>query len=252
MPNIYVMAAITLAVSSLLWGASLWHFTGRQKRFLWLLLPALPLSWAVNTLVKSPLTQWIGHTTGVTLAMNPAAPLWFKIYGAFLAPVTEEAVKLLPLLLVLMIWPVFRDRRSMLYVGLALGLSFGLGEVIYLAYVFGKAPQFASYPWFAFTGFFGERIATVFVHGALTAISAAGLARGGWRAPLGYLAAVLGHAFVNLGAVLIPLGIADPLTAQVPFAAAILGLWLVFDRLRKAAQPAGPVKEEVVFERGEL
>jgi hypothetical protein len=126
-----------------------------------------------------------------------------------------------------------------------------LGEVIYLAYAIGKAPQYAGYPWFAFTGFFGERIATVFVHGALVAISAAGIARGGWRAPLGYLAAVIGHAFVNLGAVLIPLGIMNSLTAQVPFAAAILVLWLAFDRLRKAARPTRAVVEEVLFERAD-
>jgi uncharacterized membrane protein YhfC len=183
--------------------------------------------------------------------MNPAAPLWFKVYVAFLAPVTEEAVKLLPLLLVLAIWPFFRDRRSTQYGGLAIGLSFGLGEVIYLADVLGKAPQYAGYSWFAFTGFFGERIATVFVHGALVAISAAGVARGGWRAPLGYLAAVLGHAFVNLGAILIPLRILDSLTAQIPFIAALLVLWLAFDRLRKEAQPTGAVQEDVVYVRGE-
>jgi hypothetical protein len=187
----------------------------------------------------------------VPLALNPAASLWFKIYVAFLAPVTEEAVKLLPLLLVLAIWPAFRDRRSTLFAGLALGLSFGLGEVIYLAYVIGKAPQYAGYPWYAFTGFFGERIATVFVHGALVAISAAGIARGGWRVLLGYLAAILGHLFVNLGAILVPLRILNPLTAQIPFVAAIIVLWLVFDRMRKAVQPAGAVKEEVIFERGQ-
>jgi hypothetical protein len=239
LPGIYGMGVITLAVSTLVWGASLWHFTGREKRFLWLLLPALPLSWAVNALVKTPLTQWVGHATGVPLAMNPAAPLWFKLYVAFLAPVTEEAIKLLPLLLALAIWPGFRDRRSTLYAGLALGLSFGLGEVIYLAYAIGKAPLYAAYPWFAFTGFFSERIAAVFVHGALVAISASGIARGGWWAPLGYLAAILGHVFANLGAILIPMRILDPLTAQVPLLAAIFVLWLALVRLRKAVKPAG-------------
>jgi hypothetical protein len=130
LPGIYVMGVITLVVSTLVWGAILWHYSGRNKRFLWLLLPALPLSWAVNALVKTPLTQWVGQATGVPLVMNPAAPLWFKIYVAFLAPVTEEAIKLLPLLFVLAIWPAFRDRRSTLYAGLALGQSFGLCEVI--------------------------------------------------------------------------------------------------------------------------
>ena len=251
MPGIYIMGAITLVVSALVWGSVLLHYNGRQVKFLWLLLPGLPLSWAVNVLVKSPLTAWVGQATGVPLALNPAAPLWFKLYVAFLAPVTEEAVKLLPLVLIALALPLLQDRRSALYAGLALGISFGLGEIIYLAYAFGQAPQYATYPWYYFGGFLTERITVVFAHGALTAISASGLARGGWWALAGFKAAVLGHAFINLGAILIPLRILTPATAQIPFILALIALWFIFDRLRKAARPPGEAAagEEVLFER---
>jgi hypothetical protein len=258
MPGIYIMGAITLVVSALVWGAVLYNASGRQKNFLWLLLPGLPLSWAVNLLVKAPLTVWVGQVSAAPMALNPAAPLWFKLYAAFLAPVTEEAVKLLPLVVLALVlplfglaWPLLKDRRTALYAGLALGMSFGLGEVIYLAYAFGQAPQYAAYPWYYFGGFLTERLAVVFAHGALTAIAAAGLARGGWWAPAGFLAAVLGHAFVNLGALLIALQVISPAAAQIPFLLALIGLWLVFSRLRKAVQlPAEAAgDEEVLYER---
>ena len=41
-----------------------------------------------------------------------------------------------------------------------------------------RAVEFASLPWYAFFPFLGERLAAIFIHGALTSIVAVGLWRG--------------------------------------------------------------------------
>ena len=56
-PQIYIMAALTLALSLGLWGGLIYLFTGRQKRYFWLLVLGLPLSAIANLVFKAELAE---------------------------------------------------------------------------------------------------------------------------------------------------------------------------------------------------
>jgi|YNPNPStandDraft_1061719.scaffolds.fasta_scaffold02029_9 hypothetical protein len=253
MPSIYPMALLTLALSLGLWGAVLYILAGRTKRYFWLLLPALPLSAAVNLLVKRPLAMWVSQWAGLSPALSPESPLWFLLFLALLSPVTEEAIKALPL-----IWPRWRawlrEPSSALWTGFALGLGFGLGEAAYVAWSVAQVPAYAGYPWYAFTGYLGERLQVCFVHGALTAILAAGLQRGGWGIAWGYGGAVLLHLLTNAGAILYQLRLIPAWGASLHLVAVLLLLALILEGLRSRAKrlsPAAQPPEIVYYQRGE-
>jgi hypothetical protein len=249
---IYVMAAITLALSAILWGGLLYIMSGRNKTLLWLLLPGLPLSALANLAVKRPLVLWLGETGQVEPGLGLASPLWFIVALSLVSPVIEEAVKVLPLLL-----PAVRRQVGSLsgaiWVGLALGISFGLGEAAYIAYNVAQAPEYAAYPWYAFTGYLSERLAVTLVHGLLTMLVVVGIWRGGWRGLAGYLAAILMHLLVNLGAILYQLDVSPATAASLSLLAALVVLAIIFERLRRQSATGGEDKERaaevIYFER---
>jgi hypothetical protein len=246
---IYIMAAVTLLLSAALWGGLLYVISGRNKKLLWLLLPGLPLSAFANLAVKRPLILWMGVTGGVEPGLGLASPLWFIVALSLVSPVIEEAVKVLPLLL-----PAVRRQvaslGSAICVGMALGISFGLGEAAYLAYNVAQAPDYAAYPWYAFTGYLSERMAVSLVHGLLTMLVVVGLWRGGWRILGGYLAAVLMHLVVNLGAILYQLEFIPSGAAGLSLLAALIVLAILFERFRRQAAAGSEDKDraaEVVY-----
>jgi len=243
MPPIYVMAVITLAVSAAMWGGLTYTFSGRDKRYLWLLLPGLPLSAVVNLLVKRPLIVWVGEAANVAPGEGLATPLWFIIFMWLVPPVTEEAIKLAPLLLP---WARQRlhSRTGALWTGTALGIGFGLGEAMFLAYGVAQSAHYAAYPWYAFTGYFGERLIVCFCHGVMTAVAVAGLQQGRWRALAGYLAAIGLHALLNIGAVLAQLGVISVAVASLSLLAPVVVLVLIFEHLRRRALFAQDGTEE--------
>jgi hypothetical protein len=253
MPPIYIMAAITLAVSAALWGGLLYVFSGRQRRYLWLLLPGLPLSAVVNLAIKRSLVVGVGEAAGIAPGLGLDTPLWFITFVALVAPVTEEAIKVAPLLL----RPVRRaitGPASAVWAGFGLGVSYGLGEAAFLAYGIAGAPAYAGYPWYAFTGYLGERLMVCFAHAVMTAIVVAGWQRGGWRLVLAYLGAVGLHTFLNLGAVLAQLRVISPAVAGLTILIPLVLLALVLEWLRRAAGASAEGKAlagEVVYFRRE-
>lgn len=251
MPPIYIMAAITLALGAGLGGGLVYLMSGRRRSVLWLLAAGLPLSALVNLVVKRPLVLWLGEVGGVEPNLGLATPLWFIVAVALVPPVTEEAIKALPLLL-----PAVRrhisDLSSALSTGMALGISFGLGEAAYLAYNVARAPAYAGYPWYAFTGYLGERLAVMLAHGLLTALFVAGIWAGRWQAAAGYLGAVLLHLLINAGAILASLELISPAAASLSLLAGLAILAILFERLRATATRSGEGKdgaEEVVYFR---
>jgi uncharacterized membrane protein YhfC len=249
---IYLMAAITIALSAAAWGGLLYVLSGRNRKLLWLLLPGLPLSAVANLAVKRPLVLWLGDAGNVEPGLGLATPLWFIAALSLVSPVVEEAIKLLPLLL-----PAVRrqvDRRaSALWVGMALGISFGLGEAGYLAYNVAQAPEYVGYPWYAFTGFLGERLAVTLVHGLLTMLVVVGIWRGGWRILGGYLAAVLLHLLTNLGAILYQIEVIPAPAAGLSLLAALILLAIIFEHFRRQTAREGEdedrAQEVVYFQR---
>jgi hypothetical protein len=249
---IYIMAAITLILSAALWGGLLYALSGRKKKILWLLLPGLPLSAFANLAIKRPLVLWLGEAGQVEPGQGLATPLWLIMAVSLVPPVIEEAVKALPLLLSIVHRQV-DSLGSAIWVGMALGISFGLGEAAYLAYNVAHAPEYTAYPWYAFTGYLSERMIVSLVHGLLTMLVVVGLWRGGWRILGGYLAAILMHLVVNLGAILFQLKVIPAGAAGLSLLAALIILAILFERFRRQTATGSEDKdraaEVVYFER---
>jgi len=252
MPGIYVMAIITLLASAGLWGGLMYVMSGRNRRYLWLLLPGLPLSALVNVWIKRPLMVGVGQAAGIPPNMGLQTPLWFILFTFTLAPVFEEAIKVLPLLLP-WVRRLLSGPATALWVGMGLGISFGLGEAAFLAYGVAQQPAYAQLPWYVFTGYSSERLLVCFVHGVMTAVLVTGLQRSAGRGVVGYLAAAGLHALLNSGALLFQLGLISSWAAQLALVVSLIVLVVIFERLRRnavrQAEATHPPEEEVVYFR---
>ncbi|HJK91675.1 MAG TPA: hypothetical protein RMH85_05185 [Polyangiaceae bacterium LLY-WYZ-15_(1-7)] len=123
------------------------------------------------------------------------------------APLSEELGKVFPLLLVWAV-PAWRARLAPAHEGarvplaMAVGLGFGLGEIVLLAHLGSASPAVRDLPWHALSGFIGERAIVCFLHGALTAAAIHQLGRGAGRLALGLFASMALHALLNLPVIL--------------------------------------------------
>jgi hypothetical protein len=241
------MAVLTLCVTAILCVTALDHLTRRDRRYYGLILAGLPLSLIVNRLVKIPVITALAAWTATPLELTSDAPFWFVAAIWLNAPISEELIKVLPLLL-----PAsrrfLRDPAHALWAGLALGMGFGLGEAIYLAYGIAQSPAYQAYPWHMFTGFASERLIVTFAHGLLTSLAARGLHVGGRKALFGYLSAVGLHALINLGPILLALKLIPATVSGLGTYAAILIAFLVFQKEeRTAGQISGVVSREIIY-----
>jgi len=219
-------------------------------RSAWLILAGLPLSFIVNRFIKTPVIISIASWTGVPLQLHPDTPLWFIGLIWLNAPMFEEAIKILPAVLL--------KRRSFLHeafqalsVGLALGMGFGLGEAAYLAYGIAQSPAYNQLPWYMFTGFASERLIVTFAHGLMTSIAVLGLYYGKRNVLLCYMTAVGLHALINLGPILLALKLIPSTIASIESYLAILVAFIVFQNARRRITKISGIaqKEVIYFER---
>jgi len=238
------MALITLALSSALWGAMLWAYSGRTWRYVKLAVFGLPLSALVNALVKAPLGRGVGTLAGIESGLGLDTPLWFLLFLFALAPVFEELIKVVPALL-----PAVRRHVAgpdeAFWTGMGLGIGFGLGEAAYLAWQIGASGAYEQYAWYEFTGFLNERLLVVFFHGFMTAVFMTLLAR---RRPLlGFLAAAGTHALLNSGAMLFQLGLVPGWATSLVLVVMLIGCAVIFERIRPKTKRDRADKPDVVF-----
>jgi hypothetical protein len=241
MPQIYIMAFITLVVSLALWGGLAYLFTGHQKCYFWLLLLGLPLSAVANLLLKPQAIIVVGHAFHVPPGLGPAAPVWFLAFKVLITPLVEEVVKVLPLL-VRPAWKMVTNRARALWVGFMLGISFGLGEAALIAYAVAQNGAYDSLPWYAFTGFFNERLMTCFAHGILTAVMVIGMQRGGRFTLYGYLAALGLHLFLNTPTIMYQFQWISYTLYNIGLIIPFIVLAVIFERMRRAAR--GPKDDQ--------
>jgi len=250
MPGVYSMAVITIVLTAILCIAFLNYLTHSDRRYYWLLLVGLPSSFIVNHWVKTPLITALAMWAGIPLKLSLEMPLWFIASILLNAPIFEEAVKLLPTVL-----PASRklmnDAPGSLWTGLALGMSFGLGEAAFIAYGVAQSPAYNSFPWYVFTGYLMERMVVTFAHGFMTAIAAYGFYKGGRHALMGYLSTVGLHALINLGPILLALKLKPEAVFGVMSYAFILAAFLLFQKYARDAKKASghEIGEVVYFER---
>lgn len=214
--NIWVMAAATLVLSALIYGAVLRQLARRDERALLAVgcLLIVPMSAAAYYLVRQPLD------TGIVRPLLGDGAAYF-IARMLYAPVTEELAKLWPLLI-----PAFRNRvtrENGLRVGMALGLGFGVGEILFIADLVARAPG-PELPWYQYGGFLQERFMVCLLHAGFAAMSLRGLTR--WRSglPGGLAVAMLLHLATNL-----PIGLAGLgwLGSDRAIVLALLGAWVI-------------------------
>lgn len=247
MPGIYVMAGFTIVVTSLLCIATLNSWMQSDHRSAWLILAGLPLSFIVNRFIKTPIIVSIAAWTGIPLKLSPGIPLWFIGLVWLNAPIFEEAIKMLPIVLL----PRRRflgETSQALSSGLALGMGFGLGEAAYLAYGLAQSPAYNQLPWYMFTGFASERLIVSFAHGFMTSLAILGLHYGKRNALLGYMTAVGLHALINLGPILLTLKLIPSTFASIESYLAMLVAFMIFQNSRrKGAARLGVAQKEVIY-----
>jgi hypothetical protein len=238
------MAIITLVASALLWGATLWAYSGRTWRFVWLMPLGLPLSAIVNLLVKGPLGEGVGGIAGIEPGLGLKTPVWFLLFLFALAPVFEELIKVVPSLI-----PSVRRHAGVpddaYWAGMALGMGFGLGEAAYLAWGIAASGAYEQYPWYTFTGYFGERLLVVFAHGFMTSLFMWLIAR---KRPIaGFGVAAGTHALLNAGAMLYQLELLPAWVPSLWLVAVLIGCVVIFERIRPKTARARADRPDVVY-----
>lgn len=272
-------AALVVSLFGAVGAAVLWWSAGRRWIVLLPVLVALPLSPLVNLFVKRPLYLGLQSLTGVPSAPISALPRWFLLLVHPVPPLTEEAVKLLPLAVPgirALLVPGMRGgrgeagggraatggRSGLVHLALAIGLGFGLGEAWWIAWGVARAGLHAGLPVYYFGGFINERLLVMFCHGAMTAVALRGIALshaqagphgrrvGALAAVLaGYAGAVLLHALLNVGAVLYQIGKLGPAGANLTLVASVLLLVVVLERIYREGLRGERPREQVLWQR---
>lgn len=244
MHGIYWAAAIVAAVVGLV-AVVAWRAWNRDGSALAAFMMGLPLSVLVNTFVKTPLIRSIQRIAWP--ARTGPAPWGFLLSVLWVAPIAEEAGKLLPLALPRLRDSIVRPWSPLRY-GMASGLGFGLGEALYLAWNIAQIQTYADMPFYHFMGYMNERLMVSLAHGVMTSVAMSGIARGGPASAYGYLGAVGLHALVNVG-VMLQARIPGPLAPNLGMLVSAVVLAVVFDRLRSQAWEATPVPVQHVWEK---
>jgi hypothetical protein len=159
-------------ISLVFWGRLIYLFTSAETLFLAVNLGIASRQSPILFLKRQAIII-VGQTFHVQPGLGLASPVWFLAFGILVTPLVEEPIKTLPLLLK-PAWRMVTSRINALWVGFAVGVSFGLGEAGFLAYAIAQNPAYNALPWYAYTGYFGERLMTCFAHGVFTAVVVTG------------------------------------------------------------------------------
>ncbi len=123
------MAAIlTTIISLLLWRGLIYWLSKRKWKYLALMLIPLPFSTIINLWVKKPIYNFLLYSLNFSSELSMTTPWWFLLLVLFLSPLTEEAIKLSPLVARQVRRMI--DRSSALYVGTAFGMGLHRGNMI--------------------------------------------------------------------------------------------------------------------------
>lgn len=247
MPTVVPMIGITLALCVIVWGGFLYAFSGRDPWYFRLVALALPMSFVVNELVKKPIGLAI-ERAGATSAGDFA---WSTMIALLmLAPVFEEAIKASPVLV-----PAVRrrltDRGAATLVGFAVGVGFGMGEALFVGYKIAQDASMQAYPWYAFTGYMGERLIVCMYHGVMTAMFFVLARKGPAWGVIGYLAAAAMHAYLNAPILLLQQALIPEWAMSVHLLIATVGSALLLAKLlgRKPAELAQEHAPPIVYYR---
>jgi hypothetical protein len=186
--GIYIAAILVTFLSVVtIGGVLLWKSPRKEYPLLVLaFLLLVPMSPMAFYLVRLPLDGWLQGLLGRTTET-------YELLSALLyAPITEEPIKLLILLIP---WFLSRlDSKNTIRLAMAIGLGFGVGEIWLLATELAKNPRIASLPWYMLGGYMHERFMVCVMHGVFTAVALRHVRKALIR---GVLGAMLLHCLLN-------------------------------------------------------
>ena len=183
--GLFIAAAITTALALCGFAALFRHADDRRAVALAFLV-ALPLQPLVFYALRLPLDGLLRTTFGISAGL-------VTIVSLFYAPLTEEPAKWLTAAV-----PRVRAaiRKDPIFLALAAGVGFGIGEIWFLAHALIRSPSYPDLPFWMFGGFVVERLEVCFLHGALLIPPFYALATGR-SFLLGGLAGMVGHFLLN-------------------------------------------------------
>lgn len=225
---LWAAVAVTIVVGAI--AAWTWDAWSRDRNILIAFLIGLPLSALANVYVKTPVITGIERITWPSV--SGSAPWRFLWLVLWVAPLVEEAAKLLPLAVPDIRQSLASPRMPFRY-GMASGFGFGLGEAWYLAWGISQSRMDAGLPFYYFTGFMSERLLVAFAHGVMTSVAVNGVASSGASAPGGYAGAVALHALLNAGALAYQAGLIGSSASNIAMLVSIIVLAVVFERMRQ-------------------
>lgn len=147
---------------------------------------ALPLQPLMIYLVRLPIDGLLRNTFGIAGVVT--------IISLFYAPLTEEPAKWLTVAMPKVRQAIVKDP---IFLALAVGAGFGIGEIWFLAHALIKSPGYPDLPFWMFGGFVLERLEVCFLHGALLIPPFYALASGR-SFLLGGLAGMVLHFLLNV------------------------------------------------------
>jgi uncharacterized membrane protein YhfC len=252
--NFYICALEATIISILIfffWKKS-W-IKGKGYLFLCILL-SLPMSAIVNLTVKEPIFIYLLKIFNIGEEATKL-PLWFLFIVSIIGPLCEEAIKILPLIVIIKI--ISMDILKIYLLGILLGIWFGIGEAFYLGYSFTIAmPEYIS----GFknllmisSGFGGERLLAILIHWFLTATVAYGIAI---KKPIRYFSlAVVLHFLINVPACLYQnYGMPAPISTVLTVIIFLVLLFSIFLKIEEKVRlgyekPVLQKEEKVLYER---
>lgn len=172
MLQLYIAAMITSVVTVCMFGALVRQLTvpGHRWKLLCLAFLGLFTSPLAYALIRLPMIRLIEPPLFGTTPEKPDGTASAFMRGSvrlLYAPLTEEPMKLLPWVAMLLIGVMHKPTREMVVpIALTVGVAFAIGEFWLVAYLISAKPDpaLAQLPWYAFGGYMSERLMTCFSH----------------------------------------------------------------------------------------
>ncbi len=233
--NFYIWAAIVTIIAILMfyyWFKMLKLST--IPMFLFYLLLTMPFSLIVNLVIKKPTLDFLLAVFQID-NIPKSWPLWFLVIVHFIPPITEESIKIYPLLFP-SIRKIINNRAVSFTLGSLLGLGFGIGEAWYLAFALTwQKPEFAWGFFLDLVGFFGERLTVAIIHGFMTGLVFLGFYDKKFLRQ--FILVITIHASLNIGAALYQTGrcslIFAALFSGVSAVILVYYIYILTEKLRK-------------------
>jgi hypothetical protein len=183
--GLFIAASITTALA-LCGFAALLRQSDERHAMLLAFVIALPLQPLMIYALRLPVDGLLRTTFGISAGV-------VTIVSLFYAPLTEEPAKWLTAAV-----PKVREAivKDPIFIALAAGVGFGIGEIWFLAHALIKSPSYPDLPFWMFGGFVVERLEVCFLHGVLLIPPFYTLASGR-SFLLGGLAGMVGHFVLN-------------------------------------------------------